>query len=94
MLASANDVVQVLRVRHRGSALAASLGTIGGFFGGVFLAEANANCPRGVSERTDCGSAAVQWSLVIATPVAGGWAAYRATSRERLEVIFLAAPTP
>ena len=84
------DVQLVERRVRRGSALAAVFGTLGGIWlaSGVGLAMAESSpCYR------SCGGTELAiWSAIIGLPIAGGYGAWRSTSRLAEEVIYRRPP--
>jgi hypothetical protein len=83
---SADDVLFVTARVRRGSAAAAVFGTLGGIWLGSGLA-------YGVAESTRCysGCAGVNlgiWSAIVGVPIAGGYGAWRLSSRPIEEVVY------
>jgi hypothetical protein len=81
-----DDVQMIERRMRRGSALAAVFGTLGG----IWLGSAAA---YGLAESTRCypscgGVELAIWSAMIGVPIAGGYGAWRASSRLTEEVIY------
>jgi len=83
---SADDVLVVSASKRRGSAGAAVFGTLGGIWLGSALA-------YGLAENARCysGCAGVRlgvWGAIIGVPIAGGYGAWRLSSRLTEEVVY------
>jgi hypothetical protein len=81
------DVQMIEKRVRRGSALAAAFGTLGGLWLGSAVA-------FGIGEASRCyrscgGEELAMWSAIVGVPIAGGYGAWRASSRLTEEVICL-----
>jgi hypothetical protein len=85
-LVNVDDVQMVEKRVRRGSAVASVFGTLGGIWLGSALA-------FGIGESSRCyrscgGQELAMWSAIIGVPIAGGYGAWRSSSRLTEEVVY------